>query len=224
MRRLLVSWVKSVSPRFHRYIQLVKYENQRLPKMFVKHLRSLTDRDLVIDVGANVGMVSECMAKRKAKIISIEPNKKALIKLNKVAARHKNITVMDVAAGTSNRTVKLYMHKDSLNTEKDYTQASSLLSDKSNVTTEIYEEIREIDFAEYLLSIDRQIELIKIDIEGYEIELINHLLDRNALNKVKKIYIETHENKIESLKDPTSKLKCRIIEMGMKDKFFYDWH
>ena len=66
--------------------------------------------------------------------------------------------------------------------------------------------------------------MLKIDIEVFEIELINHLLDKNALNDVKKVYVETHEQKFTELAGPTEKLKVRIKAEGYENKFFYDWH
>lgn len=202
----------------------MKYKRRRLPKEFVSHLHCLSGKDLVIDIGANVGMVSECMAMRGAKVISFEPNKEAFARLDKVAARYSNITIKNVAAGTSNCTKKLYLHKDVEKTKADLTQASSLLVDKPNVSAKLYEEVKEIDFSNFLQSINRTVELIKIDIEGYEIELINHLLDNKALGNVNKIYVETHDRKIETLRGPTDALKERIVKEGLVEKFFYNWH
>ena len=61
-------------------------------------------------------------------------------------------------------------------------------------------------------------------IEGFEIDLINHLLDKNALDHVSKVYVETHERKFTQLTASTEKLKIRIKAEGYENKFFYDWH
>ena len=97
------------------------------------------------------------------------------------------------------------------------------LSKKPNISTKIYEEVKQINFAKFLKSLKIKVELIKIDIEGYEIELINHLLDHNSLDNVKKIYLETHEEKIKELIIPTKKLKKRIKSLGLEEKFCFDW-
>ena len=75
-----------------------------------------------------------------------------------------------------------------------------------------------------MVGIKDYIELIKIDIEGYEIELINHLIDTKALNNVGKIYLETHDKLYPQLEGPTDALKERIQKEGLADKFFYEWH
>ena len=156
-------------------------------------------------------------------MISFEPNNKAFIKLKKVAKKYSNIEVKHAAVGTQDKNVKLYMHKQSNSSKADLTQASSLLANKPNISTEIYEEVKQINFAKFLKSLKIRVELIKIDIEGYEIELINHLLDQNSLKNVKKIYLETHEQKIKELIEPTKKLKKRIKSEGFEEKFCFDW-
>ena len=214
----------ALSPNFFHKFKLFNFERNTLPKQFVRHMDQLTKADIVIDVGANIGLVSECLARRGSKVISFEPNVAAFSNLQMVAAKFKNIDARNVAVGTKNKTVKLYLHKDSASTEDDLSQASSLLPNKPNVSTKFFEEIQEIDFAEFIHSLNSPIELLKIDIEGFEIELINHLLDTNALNDVKKVYVETHERKFTELAGPTEKLKVRIKAEGYENKFFYDWH
>ena len=175
-------------------------------------------------LGANVGYVSESLARTGAKVLAFEPNKEILKKLSLVAENYKNITVLPYAAGIKNETTHLYLHRDTFTEEMDLSQSSSLKSDKPNVSPDLFQEVVEIDFAEYLSDIDRDIELIKIDIEGYEIELINHLIDTKSLHNVGKVYLETHEKLYPQLIVPTIELKKRIESEGLSEKFFYEWH
>ena len=214
----------TISPQLFHKFRLFNFERNILPKQFVKHMNQLTKANVVIDVGANIGLVSECLARRGSKVISFEPNSSAFSNLQIVAAKFENIDAHNVAVGTKNQMVKLYLHKDSTSTDNDLSQASSLLGNKPNVSTKFFEEIQEIDFAEFLHSLKTPIELLKIDIEGFEIDLINHLLDKNALDHVNKVYVETHERKFTQLIASTEKLKVRIKTEGYENKFFYDWH
>lgn len=224
MKSFVKQIISSVSPRLFRRLKRFNYEKNVLPKEFVIHMNRLKKGDLVIDVGANIGLVTESLALRGATVISLEPNSEAFLKLKEVELRYENIDARQEAAGTEDKNVKLYLHKSSLGSESDFTQASSLLSKKPNVSEELYEEIKEIDFALLIKSLKSSVELIKIDIEGYEIDLINHLLDMKVLDKVKKIYVETHERKFNALLEETEKLKRRVVDEGYEEKFFFDWH
>ena len=224
MRRLIRIILDFISPKLAREIILWRFVHKVLPKDFVKHMRSLDEASLVIDLGANVGFVSECLARTGAKVIAFEPNKEALKKLRLVESNYKNISVEPYAAGIKNESAHLYLHRDTFTNDTDLTQSSSLKSDKPNVSPDLYDEVVEVDFAEYLRRIDRHIELIKIDIEGYEIELINHLIDTNVLDNVGKVYLETHDKLYPQLVVSTEELKNRIEKEGLSEKFFYEWH
>ena len=215
--------INKINPSLLRKHELNNYVKRNLPIEFARHLLTLDRNDTVIDVGANTGIVSECLAKTGAYTISFEPDKKALVQLKKVSSRYKNIEVHECAAGIKEREVKLYLHKDVGTNDDDLTQASSLKSDKPNVSKFKYYKIKEIDFALFLDSMNKYVELIKIDIEGYEVELINHLIDNNSLDKIGKIYLETHETKFKALEESTFILKKRIKEKGLEKKFFFDW-
>ena len=190
----------------------------------MRHVKRLSSSNLVIDVGANVGLVSETLAVRGARVIAFEPNPVAFEELKDIAQRYKNIELRNEATGLKNQQVKLFLHKDTNTTDQDLTQSSSLLSAKPNVSVDNFELVNEIDFAQYLKSLDEPVELIKMDIEGYEVQLLNHLLDEGAICNVNHFFIETHERKFVDLAIPTEKLKARIKKEGFEDKFFYDWH
>lgn len=213
-----------VSPTMFYFLKRLRYENKYLPAGFMDRIRRLSKNDVVLDIGANIGLVSEVAARRGARVIAFEPNKYAFSKLKLVAEKFDNIEIHNVAAGSKHQKVKLYLHKDSNLVSQDLSESSSLLNSKLNVSDEFFEEIQEIDFAEYLRNLNTRIEIIKIDIEGYEIELINHLLDNRSLENVEKIYVETHEEKFTDLAIPTEALKARISAEGYEDKFFWDWH
>ena len=224
IKNLFKYFLKQLSPRLFHWLRRYYYIKYILPKQFMTQVNTLSKDDLVIDIGANIGQVSECLALRNLKVISFEPNREAFAALKKVSNLYHNIKIYNLAAGTQNRNTKLYLHNKTKSSKIDLSQASSMLSDKPNVSSELFEEIKEIDFAEFLKSIKTPISLIKIDIEGFEIKLINYLLDEKALDNVKQIYLETHEKKFKKLLQGTDMLKKRIIEEGYQDKFFFDWH
>lgn len=222
MKKNIKKIINRYFPKVLRNYQLKNYINSSFPYEFKSHVKNLKKKDIVFDLGANIGFVTEYLAMSGAQVIAFEPNKNAYQELLKSTSNFQNIDFYNVAAGIKNRKVKLYLHKDTKQNDNELSQASSLLINKSNVSKEIYDVINEIDFAAFLQNFKR-IELIKIDIEGYEVDLINHLLDKSSLNNVGKIYLETHES-IKNLRKPTIELKERIKKMGFADKFYFDWY
>jgi FkbM family methyltransferase len=226
MKNFLKKLLAKISPQLTKKLMLYRYENYVLPKDFVKHVKRLRQNDVVIDVGANIGLVSQFLAKSGAKVIALEPNTTAFKKLKVAADQFPNMDARNVAAGVVDRKVKLYLHKntDLKNISDSLSQSSSLLRNKPNVSSMIFEEVNEIDFAEFIHSLKTNIELIKIDIEGFEVQLLHHLLDKRTIDKINIIYVETHERKFKDLVAPTEELKARIIAEGVQHKFYFDWH
>ncbi|MDC3328459.1 hypothetical protein OAW16_06325 [Pseudomonadales bacterium] len=84
MKSFVKQIISSVPPRLFRRLKRFNYEKNVLPKEFVIHMNRLKKGDLVIDVGANIGLVSESLALRGATVISLEPNSEAFLKLKEV--------------------------------------------------------------------------------------------------------------------------------------------
>ena len=72
MKSILRYSLKQIAPEFFRNIELNRFMKNNLPIEFVNHINLLTKDHLVIDVGANIGMVSECLAKKGSKVITLK--------------------------------------------------------------------------------------------------------------------------------------------------------
>lgn len=197
---------------------------EKLPIQFSNIIDGLESDSLVIDLGANRGDISAILAAAGCRVYSFEPNGEAFCRLDRRAAHYPKIKAFNIAATTTTSIVKLHLHEDTAPRGADLTQASSLHAEKVNVSEDKYELVLGIDFTEFLVSLKEPLALLKIDIEGHEVDLINDLLDRDAIHAVDKIFVETHENKIPALKGPTESMKRRVEDLGMSHKFYWDWH
>lgn len=143
-----------------------------------------------VDVGCNVGFYSLLLAKLKPgiTIISIEVHPDTFEALNKNIKINsfKNIISINKAISSHNREkLRLYQYW----TEKG--QKNSGMSDLSNRHhAKSFKETPCDSLDNLLKSIDNTIYVIKIDIEGEE---VNTLLGaKNTLKKTRKIIVETH--------------------------------
>ena len=150
-----------------------------------------------IDLGANIGEYTRKMASGTKQVIAFEPDPWSLAALHANTADFDNVRIENAAAGTSERMVLLYRHARFEEDSTFYSISSSVIANKRNVSKEKAIEVRQINFISYLENLDEDIGILKIDIEGAEVELLEALFDRpDILKRVHYIFAETHERRI----------------------------
>jgi len=148
--------------------------------------------DTILDIGANVGQaaINFCTLFPTAKVYSFEPVPDCFDKLKRVATTFLNLSVYNFALG--NETGQVDFHQNA------YSPASSILNmsdehirsyPKTTKSSVINVPIRRLDDVAAELNIsDRRI-LIKIDVQGYEKNVIAGGTD--VLKQAKIIVVET---------------------------------
>ena len=150
-----------------------------------------------IDLGANVGKYTRKMALKAKRVIAFEPDPWACAELRANLADLDNVRIENAAAGACEKKVLLYRHARFDSDPALYSEASSVIAGKRNLTKEDAVEVRQIDFIRYIENLDGEVGVLKIDIEGAEVELLESMLDRpDVLARIDHIFAETHENGI----------------------------
>ena len=187
---------------------------------------SIAAGDLVVDCGASVGDVSEVLAELGAEVHAFEPNPVAFARLAARFEASPTVNCYQQAVSTENGSATFYPHESLVEdpTAIDTANGSSLLAFKSNVRTDHGYTVETIDLAAFIKGLGRPVRLLKIDIEGAEIEVVNRLIDERVLDDVEQVLVETHERKITELLDSTEALRERIGKEGLSDKISLDWH
>jgi len=148
----------------------------------------LNKGDVFIDVGANIGLMSifaSSLVSDTGKIIAFEPNPttmrilKSNIELNGLS----NIETSDYAIGNTQQASKIYERKD-LNRG-----CASLIETEKEA--EVYD-IQIIPLSIFFKS-QQRIDLIKIDIEGYELEALEGAMDVLLGKDPPKLIVECSE-------------------------------
>lgn len=179
-------------------------------RKFESQVRMLDQNSVVIDCGANVGFFSSKMAKQGAVVYAFEPNRFAFSELVEKSKKYPNIKPINKAVGVKNSAMKLYMHKNSDEDPIKWSTGSSLLENKANIDKQNYVDVEVIDIIEFINGLKQRIDIIKIDIEGFEIDVLNKIIDASLYNKVGMIFVEVHDHKIPELVDVTEDLRQRI--------------
>ncbi|MEQ9299467.1 MAG: FkbM family methyltransferase [Cyclobacteriaceae bacterium] len=183
----------------------------------------ISQNELALDLGANIGDVTNQLASLGAEVYAFEPNPFAFQKLQRRFSDNIKVKCFNKAVLDKEEKVSLYFHENSDEDEIVWSVGSSLLAFKKNVNQKKNVLVETIDLAKWIFDFDRKIDLIKMDIEGVECLVINHLIDTGAIERVKMMLVETHDHKIPELKRETNLLRRRIIQEGLQEKINLDW-
>jgi len=205
---------------FFRRIYYLYYPKYRIYKIFHK---LISNKALILDVGANNGeSINYFNDNFKCNIIAFEPNFFLYNKLKKIFTKNKNILIINKALGKSNRIAKLYLHKDSFIKDTGFlSESASLNSKKNNLSKKIFVKIKMINL-EHFLKKKKFINCIKINIEGYEYELLPILIKYK--HKIGSVVCALHGGN----KYPEFESKKRFIYKLLKkkkliNKWFYEF-
>jgi FkbM family methyltransferase len=181
-------------------------------------LKGLSDNSVVIDCGANVGDISLLFAKTKAKVFAFEPDPLAFQVLKQRINGFSNITCFQKAVGTANGTTRMFLHKERAQVNhKAYSVSSSIIGEKENIDTSNYIQIEIIDLTEFIDSLGTRVALIKMDVEGAEIEILEQIIEQETYEKVDLLLVETHETKIPGHDKKVARLKHLLKTKNIKN-------
>lgn len=206
-------------------------------KAILKKLRRVTDEekslkrlagaglektDIAIDCGANVGKITDVMAQSGATVYAFEPNPYAFSKLEKRFAEMKHVHCINKGVMDHDDVMKLYLHENAGENQVYWSTGSSLLSFKGNVDEGSYVDIEVIDLCDFIAKLDRNIKVLKLDVEGVECEILTKMIETGLTERIAHIFVETHDEKIPELKEKTDNLRELIDKKRLKN-IYLDW-
>jgi FkbM family methyltransferase len=136
-----------------------------------------------LDVGANVGQFYTMMKEINPKIYieSIEPNPNSVARFKK---NHPQAIIHECGAGETESVLKFYIDK-----RKSCSKSASFVGDfLKGDKDEIMVPVRCLD----IIAKDRDFELLKIDVEGFEFEVLKGAI--NTMKNSKYVLVEMAEN------------------------------
>ena len=191
---------------------------------FKNELARLNKESVCIDLGANVGEVSEQLAQVAGHVHAFEPGQWAFAQLKKRLGHLPNVTLHNAAIGVTDGKIILYEDPGFAERPEVYSQGTSAFRSVlwQNGLPAAFE-VNVVGLSSFLQSLGKPVDLLKVDIEGADVELINALLDGPAAKLVKVMFVETHECQIPELRASTKILRKRLSSV-ITPKTYLEWH
>ena len=181
-------------------------------------LKKVNESSLIIDCGANVGDISALFLTKNASVIAFEPDPMAFMMIQRRFEGNNNIECINKAVAHKASTAKLYFHADQQqNSNSAFTVSSSIIQDKININTDNSIEIETVDLDSYITNLNKSVDILKMDVEGAEIDILNKLIKNGTYKKIGVILVETHETKIPGHKEMVEDLKATISRLKIEN-------
>jgi FkbM family methyltransferase len=169
---------------------------------------NIDNLNVVIDIGANVGLFTKYMLYKNAKkVFCYEPNKSAFNCLFKNYQNNNSVFLNNLAVSTNNDKLRLYLDVN-----------NTLVSSAKRNTSDFYD-VDSITLKQILTQNNlEKVDLVKIDIEGMEYELIENL-ENEVFSKIYSFIIEYHDVESMDKSSGVKKLTKKLNENGYSVKF-----
>jgi len=141
--------------------------------------------DYVVDVGANIGYYTLIFARivgTEGKVFAFEPEPTnfELLKKNIKINGYKNVECIQKSVSNRNEKTRLYIDDDNMG-------GHTMINDTKNKN---FIEIESVQLDDYFKDLERKINFIKIDVEGFEIKVIDGMRTLLQNNNEIKMMVE----------------------------------
>jgi FkbM family methyltransferase len=175
--------------------------------------------DIAIDCGANVGLITELMAKQGAEVHAFEPDPSAFGVLSAKFAETANVTCHNVAVSNKTSKMKLYFREEHNADPVKFSVGSTLNPGKTDIDHELFAEVDVVPLADFLGQFPH-VRMLKLDIEGAEVDVLEDLLDKRLLDRIDLTLVETHEEWIPDTIPRLNAIKKRVQQQGVRNIYF----
>ena len=175
--------------------------------------------DIAVDCGANVGLITELMARRGAEVHAFEPDPNAFAVLSDKFADVANVTCHNVAVSNQTSKLKLYFREEHETDPVKFSVGSTLNPGKTDINHDMFVEVDVVPLADYIAQFGH-VRILKLDIEGAEVDVLDDLLNKDLLRCVDLTLVETHEEWIPNTIPRLEVIKRRVAELGLRNVYF----
>ncbi|MFA9231372.1 MAG: FkbM family methyltransferase [Microgenomates group bacterium] len=182
--------------------------------------------DLVMDCGANMGVVTAVLAATGADVIAYEPDPFAFATLQEKFAAMPNVSLVQAAVGVGAGTVRL-MRADNFDTNPNGASVKSTILDGGRrIDADNSVEVPLIDFpalVQETVARRGQIAFVKMDIEGAELQILEKMDEADLFQHVRCLVAETHERKFRDLVPRYKAIRAIVAKKYSTSKVNLEW-
>jgi len=174
------------------YMAKDKYSKIALEE-FEECVSRLRPGSICIDLGANVGIITEKLAASGATVHAFEPDPWTFERLHEAVGHLPNVILHNAAVANYRGSIQFFRPKVFADTPGSASVASTTLAKCDGSQGEAIE-VDCINFVEFVKGLEQNVELVKMDIEGAEVEILEAIFVSDIKAQIDIIFVETHYN------------------------------
>lgn len=191
---------------------------------FSKVIQATPEGAVCIDAGANVGDITTLLAASAKKVYSFEPDPWSFQRLRENTIDLPNVEIFNSAVGAVEGRAQLMRDPNFKVDPEVYSHGSSIfMSNLWQGNSKEYFEVEVIDIFSFIRSLSCPIYVVKMDIEGAEVDILERALEEPWIfNTVDNFFVETHECQIRELRARTQSIRKKLQSRGASGVYL-DW-
>lgn len=189
-------------------------------------LSMLTPGDVVLDCGANIGEITNILAKTGADVHAFEPDPYCFERLVKRFNNIENVTLYNVAVGVKDGVIPLMRASNFSENPRGASVKSTMISGGRKIDEENTIDVTLMDLPAFITEKTKhgsEIAFLKMDIEGAELDLLEHMQAAGQFEVIRLTVAETHEHKFKNLRPRFKKLRADVSDKYPETKVNLDW-
>lgn len=189
-------------------------------------LSLLKPGDIVYDLGANVGDVTVPLAQTGATVHAFEPDPFAFEKIKARVDGMDNVVLHNAAVDAKEGEITLYRAQNFDDNPMGGSVKSTIVAGGRNINEDDGIKVQLVNFLALLrkqIDENGEIALVKMDIEGAELELLEAMLEEDLFDHIRLTVVETHERKFRELRPRFRALRKAVGERYPITKVNLDW-
>jgi FkbM family methyltransferase len=190
---------------------------------FERRLGALGPQSVCLDLGANVGAWTTRLAATGAEVHAYEPDPWTFARLADVAGHLPNVTLHNAAVSDADEVVTMRRNPGFAADPETASLGTSILKIAPGLPVGEAFEARCVDLRRVLRELGGRVDLVKIDIEGAEVPLLETLLDAPELDMIEAMFVETHEVNMPELRERLAALRARVAARTRGPYINLDW-